>query len=461
MLAKKVFLSISLCSLFFVAIDRQFGFASDSASGKKIANGKNFLFMALESALRNNREILSIREELKATHEARVIASSGFRPTLALEGKVQTEKTKRWQNLQGDRRTNPSRSGGLVLKQNLYHGGKDVMSVREVDAKVKASWENYEAKKQLILRDISIVLFSIIAKKEEASYLRSLLSARKENIEVAERMLASGAAREVDVAQAKAGYAETEAKLAKAVSDCVAHCAQFEEMTGCMVPDKLPLPEKLLDDSMPEGQAIDIAFKNNPALLATVHELDAARASVKKTISEFLPSLDATYSIDQTHTHSEGGKRGQTFALSATFQIYDGGVARSDKRKAEDLAVKASVDKEKVLNEIKTQMLSCYAALKSAKQNLKSMETAVNARNIALSNTQQEYKAGLKIMKDVLDAQEQLFEVVYMKIQAENEYFSTQCKILALLGRMNAKFLKITDSDFDYRTHYAEISSKF
>ncbi len=85
---------------------------------------------------------------------------------------------------------------------------------------------------------------------------------------------------------------------------------------------------------------------------------------------------------------------------------------------------------------------------------------AVEARQLALHDAEEEYKSGVKIISDVLEAQEKLFEAKYMETQAENEYFSNQCKANALIGRMSPKYLKISDEGFDYKDHFRKTSKK-
>ena len=85
----------------------------------------------------------------------------------------------------------------------------------------------------------------------------------------------------------------------------------------------------------------------------------------------------------------------------------------------------------------------------------------MEARQIALHDAEEEYKSGVKIIKDVLDAQEQLFEAKYMETRAENDYFSSQCRARALIGQMTPQNLKIKDSPFSYKKHFSKTRNKF
>ena len=447
---------------------------SSAQSNTKVRGQRSPLFPALESALKNNKEILAAQRELMALHENIVSASAAFRPKVSLNSQYQAGNKRDWQSFKGGLPSTNSKaftkSYGLGVKQNLFHGFADVAALRETDLSTRAKWSEYENKKQTVLRNIAVTYFAIIAKQEEINHLKSLLDARRESIEVAKEMHETGTTKYLDVAQANAGFSDTEAKLAKADSEYIAYRSQFEELTGFTLPEKLIAPEKLFDERMTEAQATDLALKNNPGVIAATDILNAAKAAVKKVNPEFVPSVDFSYSWDQSYNHSrknlnstenKRNSKGNTVGLSVSVPIYDGGSARAERRKYVEAATKAAVEREKTIEELKTQIVAVWASLRAAKQSLVSAKIAVEARALALHDTEEEYKAGVKIMKDVLDAQEKLFEARFMEIQAENDYFSNQCRANALIGRMNARYLKIADSDFSYRAHYDETKRKF
>ena len=447
------------------------------------------LFEALESALIKNKEILSAQNELMAAHETHVMNSSAFRPKVSLNAKYQYDVKKGLSRydaperryIDNDTRSvvagtikqrydDRVRSYGVGISQNLFHGFSDMAALQETDLEIKARWYSYEAKKQEILRNVAIVYFALLAKRDEINHLKSLLEARQNSKEVADWMYKTGAVKYLDVSQAIASVSETESKLAKAAAEYISYCAQFEELTGYKVPQVLTMPEKMFDENITEKQAIEIAKNNNPQIIAASQALLAAKAAVKKPNPEFVPSVDLSYSYDHSYNSSDNTRnhqgdkyreKGSTLALQVTVPLYDGGTARAEKRKYIDLATKTAVDKEKLIDDVKTQITAVWASMAAAKQSLLSAKKAVEARQIALHDAEEEYKSGVKIIKDVLDAQEQLFEAKYMETRAENDYFSSQCRARALIGQMTPQNLKIKDSPFSYKKHFSKTRNKF
>ena len=454
---------------------------------KKITT-RGSLFDAMESALKKNKEILSAQNELKAMHENYVAVAAAMRPRVSLNTKYQADNKRDLSTYDApDRQTQHRATGerqegtggidqkyenkvfsyGVGVSQNLFHGFSDVAAIKETNLNIKAKWSAYEAKRQEILRNVAIVYFALLAKRDEINHLKSLLEARQNSKEVAEWMYKTGSVKYLDVSQAIASVSETESKLARAAAEYIAYCAQFEELTGYKVPQVLTTPAKIFDEKITEKQAFEIAKNNNPEIIAATHALEAAKEAIKKPNPEFVPSVDVSCSYDNSYNSStntrahQGDKareRGTTVALSVNIPIYDGGTARAEKRKYIELATKAAVDREKVLEDVKSQITTVWASMAAAKQSLLSAKKAVDARKIALKDAEEEYKQGVKIINDVLDAQEKLFEAKYMETRAENDYFSSQCRANALIGRMNPKYLKLKDSEFSYKKHYSKAS---
>lgn len=427
------------------------------------------LFGALESALVKNKEILSAQQELMSAHEGHVTATAAFRPKVSFNTKYQNENRQEKNSASSNRYEDRISSYGVGVNQNLFHGFSDVATLDEADLNIRARWCGYEAKKQEVLRNVSIMYFAILAKRDEINHLKALLESRQNSKEVADWMYKTGAVKYLDVSQAIAAVSETESKLAKAAADYISYRAQFEELTGCTLPQELSNPGQLFDEHITEKQALEIAKNNNPEIQGAVYSLSAAKAAVKKPNPEFVPSLDVSYSYNNSYNGSTRTKnnqdnnlreQGNTVALSLSVPIYDGGTARAEKRRYIDMATKAAVDKDKSIENVKTQIYSTWASMAAAKQSLLSAERAVEARTIALRDAEEEYKSGAKIISDVLEAQEKLFEAKAMHTQAQREYLESQCRMNALIGRMTPKYLKIADGSFDYKKHYKETRKK-
>ncbi len=442
---------------------------NDKANVKATSENRSDLFFALECALQNNKDIIAAQKGLKATHEKHNLASAGFRPTVNanLGYSYGKEDDWKWETNKNKVTYNKStKEAGITIKQNIFKGGADLGTFNEAKASIKAAWSDYEAAKQKILCDVATLYFEILAKQKEIQHIKSLLEVRASSLEVVTEMEQTGAEKYVSVMQAKAYYAETEAQLAKAEAELKTLSAQFVEYTGIPVPTNLIAPSKLFDTDMKESQARDIALKQNPEIIASIDKMKAAKEAIKKPNSSLYPSIDVVYGYSHALNSAREktavrNKRDHSISVNMSIPIYDAGVGRAQSREYSELAVKAAVEKEKTVEKIVAELAKVWATLESAKRNIISANTAVEARQLALHDTEEEYKAGIKIMNDVLDAQQKLFEAQTSEVQAQKNFFLSQCNALALLGRMTPKYLKLKVTDFDYKKHMDMIKNQF
>ncbi|MDR1233734.1 MAG: TolC family protein [Holosporales bacterium] len=434
--------------------------SKDDIQEKKKVFRDSILFKALESAAIHNKDILMGQSDVVSIHEEQVKAASAFRPGVRASAEYDHEEKDVWTpgaNKSPRERINTPK-GVFTISQNLFHGMADLANINSIEKHIRAMWSKFEATKQKVFREVAAYYFEVYAKMREILHIKSLLKSRSSSLDVAQEMFKTGAAKYLDVAQASAGCAEIQAKLAKANAEYSTLRAKFTELTGFVLPEDLDAPEKLFDDTMKLQQGIDLALKYNPNIIAANDSLLSAKEAVRKPLGKLLPSVDVSYSFERSKMPTSGNiqNRNHKVSLTATFPLYDGGVGRAERRQAIEAASKSAVEKAKIVEETKTEVQSTWANMEASRSNLASSREAVKARELALRDTEEEYRAGLKIMNDVLKAQQELFEAKFLAMNAEKEYFVSQCSANALIGRMNAKFLKFKTPEFDYRSHYTE-----
>ena len=435
------------------------------------------VFFAVENALKNNKQILSAQKELNATHESITQANAGFRPEASASVGYTVADSDRWNSssIYSETEKNRVKSSeksseknvGIEIRQNLLNSFKDTANVKATDKEIKAKWSEYELVKQKVAKETMEIYFHILAKQKQIDHLKSLLEARKSSVLVAKEMYASGASKYIDVLNAEASYSETETQMSNAIAELESYSAKFVETVCIPVPTKLISPEKLLDANVSEPQALDIALKNNPQIIASSYGLDAAKKRIKTYHSFPSPSLDLVYnysqSLDSAHKKSltSNNSRSHSCGLRLSVPIYDKGIERSKKRQTIDAANKTAITLDQSIQEVEYQLKSSYASLKAANQAIISTKQAIIAREQALHDTEEEYKAGTKIMNDVLDAQQKLWEAQYELTNAEKSKFMAESNILLLMGKLNEKFLKLNYTDFDYVSDYNQTKGKF
>lgn len=409
---------------------------------------RDFLLYAFESALKNNKEISSDKQDIKAKEQEMQMRMSAFRPQVAAHAGYTYGERRSWKSPKHGA-TNKSdiddKTAGLTVKQNVFNGGSSIASVKECRMTLAAQNSEHRAKIQKIFNDIAVLCGEIATKKKEIEHLNVLFDARNSCVSVAKERHAAGDVKYLEVSQANAASDETQSRIQKTEAEYVELCAKFEEATGIPVPENIDIPttQFLNFDEKTVEQAMKLALQDNPSILAAVDRCAAAKAAVGTVNAKFSPSVDLQAGCEYDLDKKFGAQKGQddsktncTVGVVLSVPLYEGGAGLAARRQYQDIAVKAAIDKDRTIAGVKTSIVSIWAANSAAKRRIESSKKAVKHCVLALQDTQEEYRAGLKIIKDVLDAQQQLFEARFSLIQAEKVYFISQCNGAAVLGKL-------------------------
>ncbi|MBR1944263.1 MAG: TolC family protein [Alphaproteobacteria bacterium] len=435
------------------------------------------LITCMENALKNNEQIKEFQAEISATHEDHNIARSNLMPTIKAESKISTEH-----NYSKNRQEDSNKSqgfsdininkqiAGITLNYNLFRGGADVATLKSTDKSIEAKWKEYEAKIQNILQEVATKYFEIVGHQKKINHIKSLLKARKETYRVAKQMLEAGTAKELDVAQASVGIEEVQSRLVSAEAEEQKARAVLKQLTGVEVHEKLDAKKELFDKTFSKGEALNIASKNNPNIKALTTQYNAEKLKLSAQHGSFLPKIDleAKYDMqfsneitydqyDHVNPLMKPNKQLRcipSIAIALSVPIFSGGQIFANQVKQSHNVAKVAISKEKVYQEIESNIVQILESLDAIEQNIKSVGKIIKAQDTILKTIKEEHAAGTKLMTDVLDAQQKLFEAKTMLTNNINERYVQQCKLMALLGWFNPKDLKLKGLQFDYVKEY-------
>ncbi len=442
------------------------------------ANLPKQLIRCMENALKNNKQIKEAQQEILASHEEHNIKRADLMPSISAESsnsansnyyKEPTTEAIGTKIRQYDKKNQFESTGALQVKYNIFHGGADIANLKSIDKSIEAKWKNYDATIQKVLSEVAQNYFTIVAKQEEIKNAKALLDARKESHRVANEMLKAGTTKELDVAQAVAGLFDAESKLYTAEVEEKIYRVNLKQLTGVDVNEKLDAPGKLFDKKFTEKEALDIAIKNNPQVIAVIAEHAAAKAKLDVPNGEFLPSIDLIasgsrkytrakiYSVDD-HINGILDTKNTMYEPSVSIRlslpIFNGGSSFSKKAQCAYNLSKVSVTKDKIYKEIEKEVSTALEKLDAAENTIAFAKKMIEAQKTVLESTKKEQAAGTKITKDVLDAQLELFKAHSMLTNAIKDRYIQQCSIMTLLGWFNPIDLKLKGLDFDYKKEY-------
>ena len=244
-----------------------------------------------------------------------------------------------------------------------------------------------------------------------------------------------------DVAQAEAGRATAEARLALARATAAASEATYKQIIGTR-PEKLS-PASPLSKALPRSLNVarQRAEANHPAIKANKHLVDAAGYVVKANEGAFLPSVSGTASVSRNYRNQVGGLQAgdstsNTASIGATVTVplYQGGRASATVRQSKEslgqARINVDVTRDLVLQNIAAAWYQYHAAVESVGAN----RQVVSAARLALNGVIEERDVGQRTTLDVLDAQAEVITAQIDLAQAERDAVVASYAILSATG---------------------------
>jgi len=439
---------------------------------------------ALEAAYLHNTDLKELQAQVRARDESVPQALAGWRPSVVANARVGGEKniysgsTKDTANsglqLQAQSGLNQSTAqANVTVSQNIFNGGKTIASTCQAENSVLAARAQLLDKEREVLFATVQAYFGVVAKTAELEFRRSNELALKKTLEATRDKFNVGEETRTSIAQAEANLASGTADRELTEAQLLAAEANFEQVTGAR-PGKLKKPGEPF--SLPRGlkEAIEIAQKNNPAIIAALYQEKADRNAIKVSDADLLPKLDVegaverTGQLQRTNTTALGVLQNHDFttaqrvALNLKIPIYEnGGLARGKSRELREIAEGRRIAIETARRKIVKQLVESWENYLSAKANVQNYRIQVKSNEVSLEGTRQEMLVGSKILLDVLNAQRDLVNSQLNLVRAEQSYYESAYSVLANMGRLNAFDMKLKVKAYNPHIHYNDVRNSW
>lgn len=483
--------SLSLCTSFSFATDAVINTVQPSeviaaeidATEKVIViEDAQTIDAAVIGAYKNNPELQQKRHEVLAAHEKYVQATAGWRPRLEANGSITGSKrissgtTKESTTTPGTSgSTANTRQGGLTLSQNIFQGGSTVADVSKADQSVRSAWAGLQSTEQGTLFSAVKAFLDLLSQYAQVDLYKASKVAYQKNYEAAVEKRNIGEETQTQVANAEAKLAEAEANLRTAEAKLEGLKATYSQITGLQPAAQLKKPEPpagLLPADL--QSAVQVAKDQHPSVIAAQFDHLVAQSETERIGGYLLPKVDVSasttrnearsrYEIGTTaqHARSNDMYTNNQVMLEVKIPLYEGGDIRSQKRQAHETAVQKRVAIEKAKTEAVQAVVQSWQDYQAAKTNIENYQKLVKATEVSLEGTKQEMAVGSKILLDVLNAQAALLEAQLKLVQAEQAYILESYRLMASVGLLNAKYLKLPVEYFSPELHYQMTSARF
>ena len=141
--------------------------------------------------------------------------------------------------------------------------------------------------------------------------------------------------------------------------------------------------------------------------------------------------------------------------------IYEGGLIYSEVRQAKQTASQRRLQVVDVRRQVREQVSDAWNLLKAAEAVIVSSKTQVEANRLALEGVRQEALVGSRTTLDVLDAEQTFVDSQVLLATAEGDRIVSAYQLIAAIGHMTARDLKLNVVHYDVEQNYLDVRRKW
>lgn len=428
--------------------------------GQPTAASAQTMEAALGRAYTSNPTLNAQRASVRVTNENVPQALSGYRPKITASADIGASISDA--SVPGGRgstsRLGP-RGAGVQIDQNIFDSGKTRGAVSQAESQVLGARATLRNAEQNVLLDAATSYMNVLRDT-------AILNLNRNNVEVLEEQLRQtrdrfqvGEVTRTDVAQAEARLSSSQSQAILAESNLKTSIARYRQNVGAE-PAKLA-PGKPVENLLPKSlpAAVSAALSGHPAIIASLHGVDAAELQVKVTEADLYPVFGVRGLVQQRYDSTVFGDNRTSASVvgTLTVPIYEGGQVYSRTRQAKETAGQRRIEVDTQRDTVRAAVVSAWGSLEASKAQIIAAQAQVQAAETALSGVREEAKVGQRTTLDVLNAQQELVSARSTLVTAQRDRVVASYAVLSAVGRLSAETLKIKTDIYDARRHYDQV----
>ena len=178
---------------------------------------------------------------------------------------------------------------------------------------------------------------------------------------------------------------------------------------------------------------------------------------------ELLPtlSLNGQYDRDEDTASKRSFVESSQITAELSLPFYPGGAVYSRVRQAKQTVQQRRDETEEARRTAAQNATQAFDALQSARAQVKSFETQIQANEIALKGVRQEATVGTRTILDILNAEQELLDSQVNKVRADHDAMVAGLQLRDAIGQLTAQSLDLPVQYYDAEEHYRDVRDKF
>lgn len=338
---------------------------------------------------------------------------------------------------------------GLTASMTLYDFGRSQAAIDMAKETVMSTRYALLAVEQDILLQAVAAFMDVREAGEQVELQQNSVRLLGQELQAAQDRFDVGEITVTDVAQANAQLAASRAALSAAEGDLQIARESYAAATG-VPPRGLNAPPPLPKRPASVAAARAAAQKNHPSIMQASREVAASELAVVAAAAERNPTFSGTAAAE---VNKEEDKQ-LAVGVELSQRIYSGGRLSAQHRKAmanRDAARSALLNTSRAVNEA---VGNAWANIDVARAQIGAMDEQISAAQQAYDGVREEATLGARTTLDVLDAEQSLLEARADKITAEANLQLAHYQLLAAMGLLTVKDLKLGIPTYDPSAYY-------
>lgn len=340
-------------------------------------------------------------------------------------------------------------TAALTASMTLYDFGRSQAAIDAAKETVLATRYALTGVEQDILLTAVRAYMEVREAAEQVELQQNSARVLEQELQAAQDRFEVGEITVTDVAQANAQLAASRASLSAAEGDLLVAYEDYAAATGAK-PKGLSAPPPLpkLPASLSAAQAS--AQKNHPSILQASRLVAASELGVAAAVAERNPEISGSVS---GQADKDGGSQ-MALGLQMSQTIYSGGRLSSAHRRSMAGRDQSRATLLNVSRQVNQAVGIAWANIDVAGAQIRAIDQQISAAQQAYDGVREEATLGARTTLDVLDAEQSLLEARADKITAEANLQLAHYQLLAAMGLLTVKDLKLGIPTYDPSAYY-------
>ncbi len=210
-------------------------------------------------------------------------------------------------------------------------------------------------------------------------------------------------------------------------------------------------------------EALTLAARQNPNVVAAIFSEDSARDAVVATRAQLLPRVNVTGDFAKQLDSQYLGYRATTESVVAqvTVPLYEGGAIYSQTRQAEETVGQRKSQTDDARRAALQSSTQAWETIRTARASIESLKSTIRAAEISVEGTREEQQVGSRTVIDVLNAEQELFTDQVNLVQAQHDLSVAEFNLAQQIGRLTTLDLALPVKLYDADIHYKAVRDKW